>query len=244
MYDSWRERFYPRGLAKARWLSYFAQRFDTVEVNNSFYRLPSEEAFARWRDQTPDGFVMAVKASRYITHFKRLRDCEDAIALFWSRARVLGPRLGPVLFQLPPRSGGVDLEKLETFLALLPRPMRAAFELRDPAWHRGDVYRALDRAGAALVLADAPGARIDPVVTGGWSYVRFHAGARTGPFYARSKLARWADRIAGLPARAVYAYFNNDPQGAAVHDALVLESLLARRRLFTSGHARPPAATT
>src|SRR5205807_8979111 len=157
-----------------------------------------EESFVRWREESADGFVITVKASRYITHIRRLRDCRDPVRLFWSRARRLGRKLGPVLFQLPPRFG-VDLERLESFLKVLPRTMRAAFEFRDDSWESDGVYELLDGAGAAFVLADRPGWRMGDVVTGGWSYVRLHQGGRTSPFYSRAKLRRWADHIAELP---------------------------------------------
>jgi uncharacterized protein YecE (DUF72 family) len=227
-YRDWRARFYPEGLPQSRWLEHYVTEFPTVELNNSFYRLPSEAAFDAWRERTPEGFVMAVKASRYLTHIRRLRDPREPVELFWSRARRLGPRLGPVLIQLPPKFG-LDLERLADLLNVVPNGMRAAFEFRDPTWMVKQVYELLDRAGAALVLADRPGARIDPVVTGGWSYVRFHQGRADQPGYTEEKLRRWADRIAGLRASDVFVYFNNDPGAAAVRDAHAVTQLLAER---------------
>ncbi len=227
-YDDWRGRFYPEGLSKRRWLEHFSAHFPTVEVNNSFYRLPEAETFARWRAETKDRFLFAVKASRFITHIRRLRDCREPVELLWSRARALGPKLGPILFQLPPHFPA-DPSLLEGFVGALPADMRAAFEFRDPSWERDDAYAVLDRAGAALVLADSPGATVPDVVTGGWAYVRFHQGQRLAPGYRREKLRRWADRIARLSAAEVYAYFNNDTGGAAVRDALTLTELLAGR---------------
>jgi uncharacterized protein YecE (DUF72 family) len=224
-YDSWRGGFYPPEVPKRAWLRFFAERFPTVEVNNSFYMLPRTTSFERWRDETPHGFVVTVKANRYITHIRRLRDCRDAVQTFWARARVLGSKLGPVLFQLPPRFAA-DPPLLEAFLAVLPDEMRAAFEFRDRSWERNDVFGLLDAAGAALVLADRPGARVPDVVTGGWSYIRFHQGRPGIADYPREKLRRWAARIASMPARATYVYFNNDPGGAAVRDALALTAML------------------
>lgn len=230
-YDDWRGVLYPEGLAKARWLARYAEAFSTVEVNNSFYRLPSAATFARWREQTPEGFVVAVKASRFISHVRRLRDCQGPVALFWERASELGPRLGPVLFQLPPRFRA-DPERLAGFLDVLPGGMRAAFEFRDRSWElEPSVLELLDRRGCAFVLADRPGARVPGIVTGGWAYLRFHQGTEWGPDYPREKLRRWADRIAGLEAREVYAYFNNDTGGAAVRDAATLRDLLRARGL-------------
>ena len=236
-YDGWRGRFYPSELPKRAWLGYLASRFPTVEVNNSFYRLPSAETFARWREETPAGFVVAVKASRYITHIRRMRDCRDPVELLWSRTRELGPRLGPVLFQLPPRFPA-DRERLQRFLRVLPSGMRAAFEFRDPSWWTEDSLRALDDAGAAFVLPDRPGARVPQVVTGGWAYVRFHQGRERQPGYAREKLRRWAKRIAALPAEDVFVYFNNDAGGAAVRDALTLTALMPGARRAGSPRTR------
>jgi uncharacterized protein YecE (DUF72 family) len=224
-YDSWGGVFYPPDVPKRAWLRYFAGRFPTVEVNNSFYMLPKQSSFERWRDETPDGFVITVKASRYITHVRRLRDCRDALRSFWGRARLLGPKLGPVLFQLPPRFSA-DPGLLRGFLEVLPDGVRPAFEFRDRAWERSDVFELLDRAGAAFVLADRPGARVPDVVTGGWSYVRFHQGRPGTADYPREKLRRWGARIAGMPAGETFVYFNNDPGGAAVRDAMTLTAML------------------
>ncbi|HXF36280.1 MAG TPA: DUF72 domain-containing protein [Actinomycetota bacterium] len=227
-YDDWRGVLYPPGLPKDRWLETFARRFATVEVNNSFYRLPSEETFARWRTGTPEGFLMAVKASRFITHVRRLRDCRDPVRLLWSRARRLGSRLGPVLFQLPP-GFRADLGRLEALLDALPGGMKAAFEFRDRSWWTDDVLGMLDVRGCAVVLADRPGARVATAVTGGWAYLRFHQGTERGPGYRREKLRRWAGRITGLDADDVFVYFNNDTGGAAVRDAETLRELLRER---------------
>lgn len=224
-YDSWRGGFYPPELPKRAWLRYFAERFPSVEVNNTFYMLPKPATFERWRDETPDGFVVTVKASRYITHTRRLRDCRDAVGTFWERASLLGPRLGPILFQLPPRFRA-DVGLLREFVGVVPGDVRPAFEFRDRSWERSDVYEVLDAAGAAFVLADRPAARVPEVVTGGWSYVRFHQGRPGVADYPREKLRRWAARIAATPARETFVYFNNDPGGAAVRDATTLTTML------------------
>lgn len=227
-YDDWRARFYPCALPKSEWLEYYARHFPTVEVNNSFYRLPSQDTVARWARASRDGFVIAVKASRFITHVKRLRDCAQSVELLWSRAEGLGDKLGPILFQLPPRFPA-DPQRLAAFLGLLPRKMRASFEFRDRSWDSDEVRAILDEAGAAWVLADRPGARVRSEVTGGWSYVRFHQGGAIEPGYARAKLRRWAGVIADLPARDVFVYFNNDARAAAVDDARTLTEMLAAR---------------
>jgi uncharacterized protein YecE (DUF72 family) len=240
-YDSWKGRFYPRNLPKSAWLAFFAERFATVEVNNSFYRLPSDAAFERWRDGTPPGFVIAPKVSRYLTHIRRLRDAAEPMELFWSRARLLGPKLGPMLFQLPP-TFAADEERLASFLKLLPKKARSAFEFRHPSWDSKTTRSLLDDAGVALVLADRPGARVAAHVTGGWSYVRFHQGTPHGSGYPRAKLRRWADRLVDLPAADVYVYFNNDPGGAAVRDAATLIELLEARGAIVAAPANVPEA--
>jgi uncharacterized protein YecE (DUF72 family) len=226
-YKDWRGRLYDERLPQDRWLERYAQVFSVVEVNNSFYRLPERATFEKWRRRTPDGFTFVVKASRYLTHLKRLKDAEDGVKLFWERATGLGPKLGPVLFQLPPRFPA-DTARLRDFLAWLPREVRAAFEFRDVSWMNDEVLSLLDEAGYAFVLADRPGFRGPLIVTGGWSYIRFHQGTRVGSDYRRSKLRRWAERIGSLPARDVWAFFNNDHGGAAVRDALFLRDLLER----------------
>jgi uncharacterized protein YecE (DUF72 family) len=153
-YDWWRKSFYA-GAPKRLWLQLYASRFPIVEVNNSFYQLPREETFERWKAESPPGFLFAVKASRYITHIRRLRDCEEPVRLFWSRATHLGPKLGPVLFQFPPNLGK-EKERLRDFLPTLPRDMRAAFEFRHDSWRDDDVLGLLDGVSAAWVLADRP----------------------------------------------------------------------------------------
>jgi uncharacterized protein YecE (DUF72 family) len=228
VYPDWRGRVYPESLPERSWLEAYAQRFPTVELNASFYRMPRAATFENWRARVPPGFVFAVKASRFITHIRRLRDVEEPIRFFWSRTRLLGPTLGPVLFQVPPRFRA-DVPLLRDTLSVLPTGMRTAFEFRDASWWHDDVFSALDAHGAAFVLADRPGWRVRPIVTGGWSYVRFHQGRVAAPDYPRSKLRRWAKRIAALPVHKVFVYMNNDPTGAAVRDATALTSILSER---------------
>jgi uncharacterized protein YecE (DUF72 family) len=227
-YPDWRGAFYPPGLRTTRWLGHYTSVFSTVEVNNTFYRLPEAETFDRWKRETPVGFLMAVKASRYLTHVRRLRDPREPVDLFVSRAKRLGSRLGPVLLQLPPNLP-VAPDRLEETLAAFGRRCRVAVEFRHRSWLTDEVFALLDGSSSALVLADRPGLRVDPVVTGGWSYLRFHQGTRTGPGYRRTKLRAWSDRIAALPAKDVFVYFNNDTDAAAPRNAMVLRSLLEER---------------
>jgi uncharacterized protein YecE (DUF72 family) len=225
-YRDWRGVFYPEDLPQRQWLGFYAERFGTVEVNNSFYRLPERATFERWREQTPPGFVVTVKASRFITHLKRLRDPREPVELLWERATGLGDRLGPMLFQLPPRFP-VEIERLRSLLSVLPEGMRPAFEFRDPSWYTDDVFLLLDDAGAALVWPDRPGMRHTLPMTAGWLYVRFHQGTGAGPGYRRDKLKRWASRISATSAENAYLYFNNDPTGAAIRDARTMIELLS-----------------
>jgi len=227
-YRDWRSRFYPEGLPQRRWLEHYATRFTTVEVNASFYHLPTADTFSHWREATPPGFVVAPKMSRFVTHIRRLRDCEEPVATFLERARHLRGKLGPVLVQLPPTLRA-DAPLLEDFVSLLPRETRWAIEFRHASWLSDEVLRILDERGVAFVLADRPGARVPDVVTGGWSYLRFHQGTREGPGYRREKLVRWADRVMRFPPGDVFAYFNNDTGAAAPRDAEILSGILVER---------------
>lgn len=238
VYPHWKNRFYPGDLPAKQWFGYYAARFPTVEINNSFYRLPAEQTFRNWRAQTPRDFCYAVKASRYITHLKRLKDPKEPVDLFWSRARLLGQTLGPVLFQLPPRFRA-DPKRLQAFLKTLPKEIKPAFEFRDLSSETDEVFGLLDKANAAFVYADRPGTRVPELVTGGWAYIRFHQGAQLNPRYPKRKLERWADRIAGLDAKDAYVYFNNDALGAAIDDAEMLAGLLQKRGLEVARSQTP-----
>jgi uncharacterized protein YecE (DUF72 family) len=238
-YRDWKERFYPKEIPQREWLPYFADRFPTVEINNTFYMLPKPETFTAWRQRTPAGFVFVVKASRYITHIRRLRDCREPLARFWTGARRLGKKLGPVLFQLPPNLRA-DVELLEGFLGILPRTMRAAFEFRHASWEVPEVYRALDRRGCALVIADRSGTSTAKVVTGGWTYLRFHWGRRAAdPGYSKRQLEEYSALLAGMDAAEAWLFFNNDPSGAAIRDAYTLTEMLDARGLTVRGPRRP-----
>lgn len=227
-YKSWKGPFYPEKLPQRSWLEHYATRFPAVEVNNSFYMLPKEQTFDRWREISPPGFLFVVKASRYITHLRRMRNAKDSVNLFWSRAKRLEGKLGPILFQFPP-SLRADVALLRDFLAMLPSAIAPAFEFRHDSWTNDETCRALDEAGAAWVLADRAGPTGPIIVTGGWSYIRFHWGREGRPGYTRSQLNRWADRIAELDAGNVWIFFNNDPQAAAPADAATLMDLLDKR---------------
>ena len=235
-YKSWRGRFYPRDLPAPQWLRYYTGVFDTVEVNNTFYRLPEEATFAAWRRQTPPSFLMAVKASRFLTHMKRLRDPEEPIDRLFSRAAALGTRLGPVLYQLPGHFG-IDLRRLEQFLEALPKRRRGrrtphVFEFRNPGWYVRETFQLLEKHGASLCLHDKLGSSIAAPFVGPLVYVRFHgtSGHYHGS-YPDAQLERWAHRLAeqSRDGRRVFAYFNNDPDAVATVNARTLRDRLERR---------------
>jgi uncharacterized protein YecE (DUF72 family) len=228
-YKHWRGQFYPDPLPTTRWLEYYATHFDTVEINNSFYRLPEAGTFAEWRRRVPRGFVYAVKASRYLTHMKKLKEPAAPVALFLSRARTLGHRLGPILFQLPARWPR-NLERLETFLRTLPRRRLHAIEFRDPSWYCDETLDLLRRYHAALCLHDMAGTATGRHVVGPFVYLRLHGPQRYAGRYAEQTLEAWAEwcvdcQHQGLP---VYVYFNNDTDSHAPRDATRLRELCER----------------
>lgn len=225
-YEHWRGVFYPRELQKNEWFGFYARHFDTVEINNSFYRLPSAETFTAWRERTPPGFCYAVKFSRFGSHLKRLLDPAGTIGYFLQAAKHLGSLLGPILVQLPPR-WTANPERLDDFLRHAPRRFRWAVEFRDPSWLREEVFAILRKHGAALCLHDM--LRGHPaILTTGWTYIRYHGDRDHRGNYPRPALERDAGRIAGYLARGldVYVYFNNDSHGYAVRNALTLRELL------------------
>jgi uncharacterized protein YecE (DUF72 family) len=227
-YPHWREAVYPASAPAPRWLELYAQWFDTVEVNATFYRLPARKAVVRWAEATPPGFCFAVKASRYLTHVKRLRDLRQGVERLDERIAPLreSGKLGPILWQLPPTFHRDD-ERLAEALAALG-PGRHAFEFRDESWFDDAVYALLRAHDAALVVADrAPGRPTPWVETAEWSYLRLHAGRARGGAYGRQALATWARRIENARGD-VFAYFNNDWEGFAVANARTLRRILAR----------------
>ncbi len=228
MYKHWRGLFYPQGLPVKRWFAHYADTFDTVEINNSFYRLPPAETFEAWRRQAPPGFCYAVKANRYLTQSKKLKDCEEPIARMMASVDALRPALGPLLYQLPPRFK-INLERLESFLALIPRDVANVFEFREPSWYCEDVFILLERYGASLCVHDMPGSTGPRVAMGPVAYIRFHG--TTGKYVGRypdETLRGWSDWIAGQArsGRSVWAYFNNDIHGHAIEDAQTLRAMV------------------
>jgi uncharacterized protein YecE (DUF72 family) len=230
MYKHWKGVVYPAKLPVRRWLAHYATLFDTVEVNNSFYRMPSDAAFHLWARQAPPGFLFAVKASRYITHMKKLMDPEAPVGLFLGRARELGEHLGPILYQLP-TGRGADVGRLKHFLSILPTDLIHVVELRDPTWFTGAVRSALAERGVAFCVHDLRGEQTPEWVTARAVYVRFH-GPTTRAYagrYSPAQLRTWASRIERWQrdGHDVYAYFNNDNFGHAAANARELRSLLS-----------------
>lgn len=232
-YQHWRGCFYPAGLRPTQWLAFYAQHFRTVEINYSFYRLPTRDSFLNWRKQTLPGFRFAVKGSRFLTHLRRLRDPEGPLELLVERAGSLGDKLGPVLFQLPP-TWPLDSARLLAFLEALARypERRFALELRHESWHTPSVYRLLERHGVALCLPVGLGLPLAVRLTAPWTYVRMHHG-RDGIGFGDAELGEWADRISGLLGGQgeAYVYFNNDAEAHAPDDARRCRELLRERGL-------------
>jgi uncharacterized protein YecE (DUF72 family) len=230
-YPHWRERVYPRGLPASRWLTYYAELFDTVEVNNTFYRLPKRESVATWVEESPSAFLFAVKASRFLTHMKRLTDMGQGVRRFYERIEPLvrSPKMGPVLWQLPENFHRND-ERLASALARLP-PGRHCFEFRHPSWFAEEVYALLREHAVALVIGDHPRRLFQThELTAGWTFIRFHHGSRgRNGNYSERELEDWAARVDEWRGTVeVYAYFNNDWNGYAVRNGLALREMLER----------------
>jgi uncharacterized protein YecE (DUF72 family) len=228
-YKHWVGPFYPDKLPAARMLEYYAARFDTVELNNSFYRLPLESALKSWRETVSRGFCFAMKGSRFLTHMKKLKDPEPGVAKFMQRADLLGPKLGPIVFQLPPH-WELNLPRLEAFLETLPRRHRYAFELRDPTWHTPDVHKVLHKYRAAFCIYELAGFRSDLTVTTDFTYIRLHGPG--GPYqgsYSPEQIGAWARRIREWERdlRGIFVYFDNDQAGYAVRNAAELRERTA-----------------
>ncbi len=235
-YRHWRGLFYPREVVTSRWLEYYAERFDTVELNATFYGLPEARTFERWASLAPDGFVFAVKASRYLSHVLRLREPREPVERLMERADRLGDHLGPILIQLPPTME-IDLDRLEETLAAFPRPVRIAVEPRHASWFADGTRELLTKYEAALCLADRRSKHPAEWRTASWTYLRFHqGGARPRPCYGAAALAAWTARLRERwgDQPDAYVYFNNDHRGCAVRDAAVFGRIAARRGIATT----------
>ena len=228
VYRHWRGLFYPEGLPQKRWFERYAEEFDTVEINASFYRLPLESTFDGWREKAPPGFRYAVKANRFITHLKKLVGCDEEIANFVHLAGRLEQTLGPILFQLPP-SLHKDLQRLEAFLNQLPSDIEHVVEFRHASWYDDDVLALLDRYGVGFVAHDLKGLKSPRWASGRTAYVRFHGTA--GKYHGRysdDALLGWTDWLfdQARAGKSCWCYFNNDIHGHAIEDARTLKSMV------------------
>jgi uncharacterized protein YecE (DUF72 family) len=217
-YRHWRGIFYPDRLKTREWLAYYAEHFDCVEVNSTFYRMPEREVIAGWRDSVPSEFVFAVKAPRRITHFKKLKNCGGELNDFFGRLEAFGNSLGPVLFQLPPR-WRCNARRLEHFLDELPPNQRLVFEFRDPTWHNDEVYGLLASRSVAFCIFDGGGTTTPMIAEGDLVYIRLHGPgtAHTGTYRAPG-LRNWVDRAQGWnrASKDVFLFFDNDERGYAI----------------------------
>jgi uncharacterized protein YecE (DUF72 family) len=227
-YAHWRGLFYLRDLPVKKFLEYYTASFSPVEINNTFYHLPKKETMANWRGTAPEGFFFAIKASRFITHMKKLKNPEKSLAPFLEGVEILGEKPGPILLQLPPR-WGFQTARLEAFLRALPAHHRFAFEFRDPGWLNPAAYELLARWKTAFCIYDFAGRQSPEVVTADFIYPRFHGpeGAYQGQ-YSSPALTRWAERVLdwAREGKEIFCYFDNDEAGYAAADALRLKNLV------------------
>ena len=229
VYKHWRGILYPEGLPQKRWFERYAEDFDTVEINASFYRLPLASTFEGWREKAPPGFRYALKVNRFITHMKKLLDCEAEVDRFIALARPLQDKLGPLLYQLPP-SLHRDLPRLDTFLGRLPGDLMHVVEFRHASWYDEEVLALLDGHNVGFVVHDLRGLVSPRWASGNLAYVRFHGtSGRYHGLYGKEVLAEWADwcRSQRDVGRSVWCYFNNDIHGHALEDARDLKEMLA-----------------
>lgn len=229
-YRHWTGVFYPEDLPAKEHFAFYRKHFRTVELNSSFYRLPSKQTFANWHEAVSDDFVFAVKASRYITHMKKLKDPEESLGLFLDHAGALGKNLGPVLFQLPP-GWNVNAERLEAFMQALPPKFRYAFEFRNATWYTESIYTLLKKYNGAFCLYDLAGHRSPTEVTTDFVYIRLHGpGDKYQGSYSKDALKKWATRCKSWLAggKDVFVYFDNDQAAYAVSNALSLRRLLGQ----------------
>jgi len=228
VYAHWKERFYPPKLPQRSWFEFYAKQFDTVEINNSFYRLPKPETFETWRQRSPEGFRFAVKGSRFITHIRRLKEPADSIGRFFENTDKLGPKAGPILWQLSP-SFQRDDDRLAAFLAALPWQHLHTFEFRHKSWLTQPVYDLLAEHRTALCIPDRPDLPQDVRCVTDWTYIRMHGSNHDEGNYSDAELTTWAERIRGFLADGVdvWVYFDNDQEGFAIGNARTLRELLS-----------------
>lgn len=227
-YADWKEAFYPKDVKSKDWLAYYSSHFDTVELNNTFYHLPSENSIKSWFSTAPKGFVFAVKASQYITHLKRLTDPSETTRRFFDAIRGLKDHLGPILFQLPP-SFKQNLERLQEFIRYLPPGFQYVFEFRHPTWYSDDTYDLLKKYDVALCITDLKGKQSPEVITTKFTYLRLHGPQKAymGE-YGPKRLQKWSKQFEEWVEKDihVYCYFDNDAKSAAIKDAFEIKKQL------------------
>ncbi len=227
-YKHWKGRFYPENLPQKKWFDFYAQSFDTVEINFTFYRLPPEKTFLDWAEKAKDGFIYTVKASRYLTHVRRLKDAQESADLLLKRVRLLKEHLGPILYQLPP-NWGCDVARLRSFVILLPKDLLHVFEFRDQSWLNDEIFELLEERGISHCIHDKPGLKVPRRTTGPIIYMRFHGATDHRGNYQDDALDKWAEWLGSESKkthRDIYAYFNNDFEGYAVLNAKGLRDRL------------------
>ena len=228
-YRHWKGPFYPPKIRDSEMLPFYLKHFDTVEINNTFYRLPNKNAVKAWHQHSPEGFLFAVKGSRFITHMKKLRNPAEHIKYFYDTVKFLGPKLGPIVFQLPPK-WKCNIERLEAFLNELPKESKYSFEFRDKSWLCSEVYQLLAKHNAALCIYDLKGFESPPEVTADFTYIRLHGPSKNAyqGYYGKKALHKWKDRINAWKKSltAVYIYFDNDQMGYAAHNAIILKEMV------------------
>jgi len=228
MYDDWNEIFYPKDLADEEKLGFFAKKFNTVEINNTFYNLPEKKVFERWNSQVPENFIFSVKASRYITHLKKLSDPELIIKDFFENVSGLGKKIGPILFQLPP-FWKVNSERLKKFVRILPKKFKYVFEFRDASWYKYEIFQLLKNKNIALCVHDHRDGPSPKILTADFSYFRFHGpGGSYQRKYSKKRLEKHAEIIEKWKNQGidVYCYFNNDYKGNAIENAGQLKKMI------------------
>lgn len=227
-YDHWKGPFYPESLPRNNYLDYYAERFGTLEINTSFYQMPQEKTLIQWRNGVPDSFLFSMKASRYITHIKKLKDARQILSPFFKRVELLGDKLGPILFQLPPQ-WRFNIERLESFLKALPEAYRYAFEFRDSSWFNKQTYETLARHNAAFGIYQVASRTSPLVITADFAYVRLMGSkAPNQGKYSDGVLSAWSKQIASWASsgKDIYCYFDNDDSGYAAEDAVKMKELL------------------
>ena len=226
-YSHWKENFYPKGLAANKWLNFYSQFFSTVELNTTFYHLPSSKTVKNWHEQVPEGFLFSIKASGYITHQKRLHECKGSVELFYKIIKDLKNKIGPILFQLPP-SFKINKDRLLEFLEHLSSDYNYVFEFRHPSWYIDEIYEILQKKKIALCLTDLHGKLSAEEITAPFTYIRLHGPQKSYEgFYGPAKLKVWKNKIEKwTPKTSVYCYFDNDEKAFAIQDAKTLQAML------------------